>query len=159
MFQTEKFEKHFPHLRLCESRIYALNYYLDSIIPTGAVIEVIAPKEVLTTLLPAIAVKKNCKVICKGASASARMEFAHAGVLASQGISDLSLTEPDFLVEDGALIQPTHLIKETTIGIASIEKWMKENPGTHDFTKPNKIITELGVLSPENLKITLSQVL
>src|SRR3989338_8105401 len=98
-FQNSKSEKLFPYLRLQENRTYAFAYYLDSVLPMNGLVEVIAPKEILSSLLPMLAKEKNCRVMCKDASIDLRKELARLGVLETQGKPDLSITEPDFLVE------------------------------------------------------------
>ena len=159
LFQTSKSEKLFPHLRLQENRTYAFAYYLDSVLPMNGLVEVIAPKEILSSLLPMLAKEKNCRVKCKNTSRELRNELARLGILESNGTPDLTLTEPDFLVEGGALVLPEHVCEASIIGIASLEKWTTKNPSTHDFVPLRKIITEAGILLPNDMKSILSGVL
>lgn len=148
----QKVTDRFPHLSLPENRSYALAYHLESLLPKNGLVEIINPKEILSSLLPAIALQQNCRVKCRGASDEFRRVFAKLNLLAADGVPDVVLMEPDFLTEGGALVLPQAARAGPLVGVCSIDKWTKSNPNTHDFVPLTKIVTELGVFSPSSLK-------
>ena len=146
----------FPQLRLDEQRQYALNYYLESVLPKGGVVEVVAPGAVLQEVLPGAAAAQQCKVLPVHASAEFRHALAECGVLAREGMSDVTLIEPDFFVSGGALVRPENNARKNVVGAGSVTRWTRANPKTHDFVPLAKVVTELGVMSVEECEFKLS---
>ncbi len=144
LFYLPGFEKKYPHLRLSENRTYALSYYLQEVIPKGCVIEAF-PGPILSAILPSVAMQKNCKVKC---SALAH-ELARLNLLANSN-PELTIVEPAFFVEGGALVAPGSVSSlQNLVGVGSVSQWTAENPADLDFVPLAKVVTEIGVFSPE----------
>ena len=150
LFQSEKFGQKFPHLRLPERRSYAFAYHLGTILPKNGIVEVLSPGPILKSLISQVAFQKQCKVLCR--DVELKHELAQAGILAQGGTPDVVLIESDFLTEGGVLVLPQIAQNTSLVGICSVEKWTKSNPSTHDFVPLRKIVTEVGIFSPEDLK-------
>ena len=119
---------------------YAIGHHLEKILPKGGTVGVLYPKTILKKLLPGAAKNKRCKIVYTGEA-------------------DIWLTEPDGLAEGGGWFRPEELSAVQNIeavGIGSIYQWVKIPPETHDRAPLQKVITEIGVYTPENLEQELS---
>lgn len=144
LFYSPDFEKKYPHLRLAENRTYALSYYLQQVIPKGGVVEAF-PGPLLSAILPSVALQKNCKVKCLALA----HELARLNLLANSA-PDLTIVEPVFFVEGGALVQPGFVSSfQNLVGVGSVSQWTDENPASLDFVPLSKTVTEIGVFSPD----------
>ena len=153
-FYSSAIEKRFPHLRLEENRTYALSYYLQQVIPKGSVIGAV-PGPLLSALLPSVAIQQNCKVSCLALA----HELARLDLLTNK-TPDLVLVEPAFFVEGGALVVPGSVTSfQNLVGIGSVSQFTYDNPAELDFVPLSKVVTEIGVLSPEEFMNELKRFL
>ncbi len=135
--------------RSTENTEYALSYYLEKVIPRGGVVYVLFPKTILAKLLPPIAEKKNCKVIT--------LYGSHEATLYSRKAAepDIILAEPDGFTYGGALFKPeeTKLVKGLPlVCIGSSKQWSSIRPATHDLVPVQKIVSENGIHTPEQIE-------
>lgn len=144
-------------LRHFENALSAISYHLEKIVPKGGIICAYHPKGILASILPAIAKEKNCKVIPVHGSKHAISALLNAKVVAHLPLTeaDIILTEPDGLSSDGALFKPheaAELPHREVIAVGSALQFTHERPASHDIAPVSKIVTELGIHSPEHLE-------
>lgn len=135
---------------------YALAYNLEKILPKGGVVWALFPKTILGQLLPWVAARKQCKIISVHGIKEATMALLKARALDSDTPTpDLFLTEPDGFTPGGAFFQPNEakmLEGLELVGIGSAFQQITAFPATHDYVPLSKIITELGIHSPEDFE-------
>jgi len=141
---------------------YAISYHLERAIPKGGVVCAFFPKSILAQILPKIAKEKNCKVISVNGTRKATTALMAAGVIDNQTKvedADIYITEPNGFTPGGALATPEEekvLKNFDVIGVGSYFQATKRLPADHDFIKLTKIISELGIHSPEQFHTELS---
>ncbi len=139
---------------------YALSYYLERAIPRGSVIYALFPKTILGRLLPQIAKMKNCTVISFYGTHEATLSLLKAGKYdKSLPEPDIILTEPDGFAFGGALFKPeeTKIVNGLPlICIGSSHQWTPIIPATHDLVHVQKIISEHGIHTPEQIEEIIS---
>ena len=142
-------------IRHLDNALNAISYHLDSAIPRGSIICAHYPKGILGNVLPVIAKEKNCKIISVHGTKQATAEFLKADLLINAPITeaDVFLTEPGGFSADGALVLPHEKLPHTEfIAVGSILQWTDQRPASHDLCTVSKIITEIGIYKPEQLK-------
>ncbi len=144
-------------LRHFENALSAISYHLEKVVPKGSIVCAYHPKGILANVLPQIAKSKNCKIISIQGSKEAIENFLKAGVLSNYKPSeaDVFLAEPDGLSSDGALFLPKEardLPHKEIIAVGSVLQFTKERPATHDIASVHRMVTELGIYSPEHLE-------
>ncbi len=145
-------------IRHFANALYSIAYNLEQAIPKGSTICAFYPKTILQHILPKIAQQKNCKVIVIGGEKEATQALLEAGVLNKYSCledADIFLTEPDGLTTNGILARPeeTKLLHQyNPMAVASILQWTTTLPATHDQVHAAKIISEIGIHTPENFK-------
>jgi len=150
-------------LKHFENAIYAIEYHLENILPKGGIVCAFFPKSILEHVLPAAAQKKNCKVINVQGTKEAIQALMKAGVLdneASMEEADIYITEPDGFTTGGALVRPEEaktLKNIQVMGVGSIFQKANTTPATHDYIPLSKMITELGIYSPEHIETSTFQ--
>ncbi len=139
-----------------ENAEYSLSYYLEKAIPRGSVIYALFPKTILAKLLPPIAKQKHCTVISLYGSHEATLNLLKAGTFGKDiPEPDIILTEPDGFTFGGALFRPeeTKLVNGLPlICIGSSNQWTPILPATHDLVPVKRIISELGIHTPEQIE-------
>ena len=139
---------------------YALSYHLEKAIPRGSVIYALFPKTILGQLLPPIAKKKNCTVISFYGTHEATLNLLKTGKYdKSLPEPDIILTEPDGFALGGALFKPeeTKIVNGLPlVCIGSSHQWMPILPATHDLVQVQKIISEHGIHTPEQIEEIIS---
>lgn len=144
-------------LRHFEHALSAISYHLEKVVPKGGIVCAYHPKGILANVLPQIAKEKNCEIISIHGTKEAVENFLKAGVLSNHKPSeaDIFLAEPDGLSSDGALFKPHETLDlphKEIIAVGSALQFTKERPATHDIAAVYRIVTELGVYSPEHLE-------
>lgn len=142
--------------RSTENTEYALSYYIEKVIPRGGVVYVLFPKTILAKLLPPIAEKKNCKVIPLYGSHEAALKLIKTGTYSRKAAEpDIILAEPDGFTYGGALFKPeeTKLVKGLPlVCVGSSKQWSSIRPATHDLVPVQKIVSENGIHTPEQIE-------
>lgn len=144
-------------VRHFESALESISYHLERVVPRGGIVCVYHPKGILGSILPQIAKEKNSKVITVHGTKHAVAALMKAGVLltGNPAEADVFLAEPEGLTADGALFKPHEardLPHKEIIAIGSALQFTKERPASHDIAPVYKIVTELGIYSPEHLE-------
>jgi len=144
-------------LRHFENALSAISYHLEKVVPKGGIVCTYHPKGILANVLPSIAKEKNCKIISIHGTKEAVENFLKAGVLSNNkpAEADVFLAEPDGLSSDGALFKPHEtpdLPHKEIIAVGSAFQFTKERPATHDIASVHRMVTELGIHSPEHLE-------
>lgn len=152
-------KSHGQLIKQLENTKYALGYYLEKTIPKGGTICLLYPKTILRSILPEIAERKKCRVICVGAETKLTQELMEKGILEQKNTEpDIYLTEPDGICQDGAIVRPqeTETLKQyKTYAITSTLQWTEKTPPTHDCVEVYKTITEKGIMRIDSLLLYL----
>jgi len=123
------------HITKTQHSMYSLEYYLDKTILKNTKISTNIKTNQLKKIIQKIIENKNCKITNQ---------------------ADINLIELEHITPGGGLITPQKLPEANFIGICSITNWTKKNPSDLDFIKLDKIITEIGIYTPENLELEIN---
>ncbi len=143
-----------------ENTEYALSYHLEKAIPRGSVVYVLFPKKILAKLLPPIAKAKNCTIITLHGHHEAALSLLKTGKFDKTiPEPDIIFAEPDGFTSGGALFTPNET--KTINGlplvcIGSSKQWVHILPATHDLIQVQKIISEHGIHTPEQMEEIIS---
>ena len=132
--------------------IQGIEYHLAKSLPRGSTVSVIFPKEILTEVLPRVALDRSLRVVLVGGAQALRDVLLKQGSLAMQeGVPiDVFLTEPTAFGRDGAWVNPREssaLANIDVVAVGSVLQWFSHSPRDCDLVKIKTVVSEKGVFS------------
>ena len=144
---------------------YALEYYLNKVIPKSGTVCVISPKKYLTSFLPRIAKEKKCSLFVINAQLDFlktlldnKVPYVCPSYLPE---ADVHLIEPQGITNGGILVSPNDAKVAQHNGLTAVvsaSHWSSDSHPSLDMISAKNIVSELGILTQEKFEEEVSVV-
>jgi len=128
---------------------YALEFYLNQIVPRGGIVQAIYPKSILAKLLPKVAKERNAKIVVAGRNEFFPQLMKSGLVLNVPAEPDVYIGEPEAFSEHGVFISPHETeewVHPSVVAIGRQHQWADEHRARFDIVPVKKVVSELGIL-------------